>query len=100
MDENPLYPELNQLFGVYLNEDCSYWGSTIEAIVSCYKKDSSRESVKNILVEIEHFEKEHAGNLDEAFEQAYGSQFGPELWGYTTTSFLDELRRILKIRSE
>jgi CdiI immunity protein len=54
MNENPLYPELNQLFGVYLSEDFSYWGSTIEEIVGCYKRDSSQECVKNILVEIEN----------------------------------------------
>ncbi|MBC8731035.1 contact-dependent growth inhibition system immunity protein [Paraburkholderia sp. UCT2] len=95
MNENPLYPELNQLFGVYLNEDFSYWGNTIKVIVGCYRRDSSRESLRNILVEIENFERENFSNLDDAFEEAYGSQFGPELWGYTTASFLDELKRLL-----
>ncbi|MBB5510307.1 contact-dependent growth inhibition system immunity protein [Paraburkholderia atlantica] len=96
MNENPLYPELNQLFGVYLNEDCSYWGSTIEAIVGCYKRDSSTESIKGILVEIERFRKAHSDNLDTAFEEAYGSQFDPKLWSHTTASFLDKLQRVLR----
>ncbi|WP_178392141.1 contact-dependent growth inhibition system immunity protein [Burkholderia sp. SRS-W-2-2016] len=45
--------------------------------------------------ELNQLWKAHAHDLNDAFEQAYGSQFGPELWGYTTASFLEELRRIL-----
>ncbi|WP_368622524.1 contact-dependent growth inhibition system immunity protein [Paraburkholderia sp. BR13444] len=95
MNENPLYPELNQLFGVYLNEDCSYWGSTIEAIVGCYKGDRSTGSIKGILVEIESFWKADSYHLDAAFEEANGSQFDPKLWTHRTASFLDELKRLL-----
>ncbi|WP_309491472.1 contact-dependent growth inhibition system immunity protein [Trinickia mobilis] len=96
MSENPDYPEMNQIFGAYLNEDCSYWGNTIAEIVNAYKRDASGEDIRKAISEIERFTKENEGDLDSAFEEAYGSRFGPELWGYTTISFLEELKRILQ----
>ncbi|HLX02987.1 MAG TPA: contact-dependent growth inhibition system immunity protein [Trinickia sp.] len=96
MEENPLYPELNQLFGVYLNQDCRYWGKTIAEIINCYKRDSSAENIKAMLDEIKKFKHEYTDNLDEAFKEAYGFDFNPELWGYTTSSFFDELKRLVQ----
>lgn len=96
MIENPDYPELNQLFGVYLNEDYSYWGSTIEEVVACYKRDSGADCIREILDEIERFEKSNPADLEEAFKREYGSQFWPHLWGHTVASFFAELTRLLK----
>jgi hypothetical protein len=38
---------------------------------------------------------EHSTDLDCAFERSYGSGFDPTLWGYTTESFLNELKRLM-----
>ncbi|WP_368623468.1 contact-dependent growth inhibition system immunity protein [Paraburkholderia sp. BR13444] len=89
------YPELNQLFGVYLNQDFDIWGETIPDIVACYKRDSPVADHQSMLAEIERFEKEHQHDLDVAFDQMYGHEFSPVPWGHTTASFLEELKRLL-----
>ncbi|MBB5468041.1 hypothetical protein OKW30_002545 [Paraburkholderia sp. Clong3] len=89
------YPKLYQLFGAYLNQDSDLWGETIPEIVSCYRRDCPRESHLEMIHEIDSFINEHPDDLDSAFETDYGQDFDPELWGYTTTSFLEELKRLL-----
>lgn len=96
MIESLVYPELHRLFGVYLNEDYSYWGSTIKEIVACYKRDSGADFVLEILNEIERFEKTNAGSMEGAFKKEYGSQFWPRLWGHTVASFFVELKELLR----
>lgn len=93
--EHSEYPELSQLFGVYLNQDFDIWGDTIPAIVACYKRDSPIADHKLMLAEIERFQKSHPHDLDIAFDKTYGHEFSPEPWGHTTASFLDELKRLL-----
>ncbi|MCC8401172.1 hypothetical protein LJ655_04555 [Paraburkholderia sp. MMS20-SJTN17] len=89
------YPKMYQLFGAYLNQDFDLWGDTIPEVVSCYKRDCPRESHLEMINEINSFMSEHLDDLDSAFEKDYGQDFDPELWGYTTTSFLHELKRLL-----
>ncbi|MCC8396599.1 hypothetical protein LJ656_28830 [Paraburkholderia sp. MMS20-SJTR3] len=84
-----------QLFCCYLNEDSNIWGNTLPEILSCYKRDCPRESHLEMIREINLFINEHLDDLDSAFETDYGRNFSPELWGYTTLSFLEELKRIL-----
>lgn len=90
------YPQLDQLFGAYLNQDFSYWGNTIAEVVRCYKRDHPREDHLEMLAEIEQFEQTHREDMDAAFESAYGFDFCPRLWGHTAASFLTELRSLLK----
>ncbi|MBB5419875.1 hypothetical protein QF000_003127 [Paraburkholderia atlantica] len=89
------YPKMYQLFGAYLNEDFDIWGDTIPDIIACYKRDCPRESHLEMVHEINSFMSEHRDDLDSAFKNDYGRDFSPELWGYTTASFLDELKRLL-----
>jgi hypothetical protein len=70
-------------------------GDSLEEIVTCYKRDSSPQEIMDTLGEIRRFEIEYVNNLDEEFYKAYGYDFNPELWGYTTASFLEELKRPL-----
>lgn len=90
------HPKIYQLFGAYLNQDASMWGNTIPEIISCYKRDCPRESHLEMVREIDSFISEHPEDLDTAFEIDYGHEFSPELWGYTTVSFLEELKRLLR----
>lgn len=90
--ENADYPELGQLFGVYLNQDYEYWGSTLEGVISCYIKDSSPMRVAQMVAEIGEFTRSHADDLDESFDRRYGFDFAPKLWGHTTESFLAKLK--------
>ncbi|MCC8396601.1 hypothetical protein LJ656_28840 [Paraburkholderia sp. MMS20-SJTR3] len=90
------HPEMYQLFGAYLNQDCRLWGDTLFEIVSCYKSDSERAHHLELIQEIDLFISEHPEDLDAAFETDYGQDFDPELWGYTTASFLEELKRMLR----
>ncbi|MCC8396597.1 hypothetical protein LJ656_28820 [Paraburkholderia sp. MMS20-SJTR3] len=89
------YPKMYQLFGAYLNEDSDLWGDTLPEIIFCYKRDCPRESHLELIREINSFISEHPEDLDTAFEIDYGPDFSPKLWGYTTTSFLEELKRLL-----
>jgi CdiI immunity protein len=86
------YPELSQLFGVYLNQDYEYWGNTLEAVVSSYIGDSKLARVANLVLEIDQFARSHADDLDESFSRRYGFDFEPKLWGHTSASFLAALK--------
>ncbi|WP_244196205.1 contact-dependent growth inhibition system immunity protein [Paraburkholderia susongensis] len=90
------YPQFYVLFGGYLNQDSDLWGDTLEEVVSCFKRDSSPQEIADMLCEIDKFEQEAGENLDEKFYAAYGFDFNPILWGYTTASFFDELRGLLR----
>ncbi|MEX3855832.1 hypothetical protein QF001_006721 [Paraburkholderia youngii] len=95
MIDETSYPQFYALFGGYLNQDSDLWGDTLEEIVSCFKRDSSPEEIQDTLAEIEKFRQEAGEKLDEKFDEACGYDFDPVLWGYTTSTFFDELARIL-----
>ncbi|NML33887.1 contact-dependent growth inhibition system immunity protein [Paraburkholderia antibiotica] len=95
MIDETSYPRFFALFGGYLNQDSDLWGDTLEEVVSCFRRDSSPEDIRDTLAEIEKFKAEAGKKLDEKFYDAYGFDFNPVLWGYTTSSFFDELKRIL-----
>jgi hypothetical protein len=95
MTHEESYPQFHTLFGAYLNQDSDLWGDTLEEVVFCFKRDSAPQEIADTLLEIEKFKKETGENLDEKFYAAYGFDFNPVLWGYTTASFLDELKRLL-----
>ncbi|MBN3803923.1 hypothetical protein GXB81_12785 [Paraburkholderia sp. Ac-20336] len=86
--------ELNHFFDAYLNQDYELSGEAVEEIVECYKQGTPAEAHRRMVSEIERFISEHP-DLDEALSDAYGNDFSPELWGYTTASFLEELKRLL-----
>jgi|SRR5579863_1389849 len=88
------YPRMYSLFGAYLNQDFDLWGDSLEEIVGCFKRDSPPECRREIIDEINSFVAEHPMDLDSAFEKDYGGGFDPILWGYTVTSFFDELKRL------
>ncbi|WP_238537934.1 contact-dependent growth inhibition system immunity protein [Paraburkholderia atlantica] len=85
-----------EIFGAYLNQDYDLWGTTIPQIVCCYKEDSPREYHRELIDEIDQFMSEHPTDLDSAFEIEYDTGFSPTLWGYTTASFFEELKRLLR----
>jgi hypothetical protein len=96
MTNEQAYPQFHVLFGAYLNQDSDLWGDTLEEVVSCFKRDSSPQEIADTICEIDKFEKEAGESLDEKFYAAYGFDFNPVLWGYTTVSFFDELKGLLQ----
>jgi len=92
--ESP-YPNLDFLIHGYFNEDFDLWGDNVPEIVSCFKKESDKSLHQLIIDEIDRFKLDHVVNLNENFEEIYGLYVDPEPWGYTTVSFLDELKRLL-----
>jgi hypothetical protein len=89
------YENLDQMIGVYFNEDFDYWGDTIEELVRACASQCTPEMINAKVADIDRFKKDHAGNLDAAFDEEFGMQFDQTLWGHTTESFLDELKRLL-----
>jgi hypothetical protein len=89
------YDNLDQLMGVYFNEDSDYWGDTIEALVRACASACTPAMIDAKVTDIDRFNRDHAGNLDAAFEENFGRQFDPTLWSHTAESFLDELKRLL-----
>lgn len=88
------YPEMGLIFGVYFGQDFDLFGNTIPEIVSTYKNDCPE--YHNLPAELDAFTAEHPDDLDHAFEEDFGSGFDPVLWGHTTASFFDELKRLLR----
>ena len=97
MADASTFPELDQLFGVYFNQDFELLGDTIEEIVAAYSKDMSGERRSALHREIETYLKAHPSDLDSAFTARYGFDFDPAPWGHTTLSFL---RRVQELTSD
>ena len=87
------YPQMGLIFGVYFGQDFDLFGNTVQEVVSSYRNDCPE--YRNLPVELDSFTAEHPHDLDAAFERDFGSDFDPELWGYTTASFFNELKRLL-----
>ncbi|HEY2024821.1 contact-dependent growth inhibition system immunity protein [Paraburkholderia sp.] len=89
------YENLYQLICGRFHEDFDLFGNTIEELVSSFTCECTPEEINATVAEIDQFKCDHAGNLDAAFEDEFGSQFNPTLWVHTTESFLDEVKRLL-----
>src|SRR4051812_44972799 len=96
MTSESKYPELDQMFGAYFNQDFDLWGDTIEEIVASYKDGTSRQQREGLLEEIDRFVGEYPDDLDAQLSARYGYDFDPVPWGHTARSFLDEVQRILR----
>ncbi|SEC64993.1 contact-dependent growth inhibition system immunity protein [Paraburkholderia caballeronis] len=89
------YENLNQLIRGRFNEDFDLWGNSIPELVLSFKNGCPRSMIDATAFEIDQFKTDNAGNLDAAFEREFGKQCSPPLWGHTTDSFLEELKRLL-----
>lgn len=87
------YPELDQLFWAYFNEDFDLSGDTIEEIAACYRRDVDLDRILRACAEMNRFMDHHASNAEAEFARRWGS-FDPKLWGHTVASFFDELKRL------
>ena len=90
------YPKLWHIMLCYFHEDFDLFGNTIEELMTHHKSCSNKEEIAFDIKDIERFEADHSTSIDAAFEQEFGNRFNPQLWGHTGTSFLAELKRLLK----
>lgn len=88
------YPRMGLIFGVHFGQDFDLFGNTIPEIVSSYKNDCPE--YRNLPRELDAFTAEHPDDLDAAFKEDFGSGFDPKLWGHTTASFFEEIKRLLR----
>ncbi|MCC8393559.1 hypothetical protein LJ656_13250 [Paraburkholderia sp. MMS20-SJTR3] len=95
MKSSDLYPEMDHMFSIYFGQDSDLFGASVPEIVACYKKDSPHHCA-SLIREIDSFRSQHPNDLASAFEETYLRSFRPEPWGYTVTSFLDEIQRQLR----
>jgi hypothetical protein len=94
MSSSERYPAMDHIFSVYFGQDFDLFGQSVPEIVACYKKDSPHD-YENLIREIDTFRGKHLHDLDATFKQLFRRGFRPEGLGYTTTSFLDEICRVL-----
>ncbi|MGB3435015.1 contact-dependent growth inhibition system immunity protein [Achromobacter sp.] len=88
------YPELDQLFWAYFNEDFDLSGDTIEEIATSYRRAVDQRRILLACAEMNKFMSHHGTDAADAFAKRWGS-FDPKLWGHTIASFFDELKRVL-----
>jgi hypothetical protein len=79
MNSEAEYPELDQLFETYFNQDFDLWGNTI---------------CDQLINEADRFMQEHPDDLDEALLARYGNDFDPAPWGHTARSFFELVQRL------
>ncbi|MBR8459240.1 hypothetical protein KDW07_19005 [Burkholderia dolosa] len=84
------------LLGSYLGQDSDLWGDNFDEIITIYKNESTAEEVLELLQELDSLQKHLGPDMDGEFLKAYGHDFDPRLWGFTTASFFDALRKKLK----
>ncbi|MDF0604990.1 contact-dependent growth inhibition system immunity protein [Neisseriaceae bacterium TC5R-5] len=91
-DTRKLYPNLHLLFGAYLMQDWTLWGSTIEDVILRYKKDMNQEECQAAIHEIDEFINRHPNDLNEYYEELFGEEISIEAFGYSPSSFLEYLK--------
>ncbi len=90
------YPNLWHIIMCYFHEDFDIFGENIKDIIKYHKNSFDKKDLEKDIKDIERFEIDNSDDLDSALEKDFGEQFDPKLWGHTTTSFLAELKRLLK----
>ncbi|AJY13412.1 hypothetical protein K6W16_11750 [Burkholderia dolosa] len=90
------YPRLFNLLGSYLGQDSDLWGNNFDEIITLYKNESTEEEVLELLHELNLLQERLGPALDDEFLKSYGHDFNPTLWGFTTASFFDALRKNLQ----
>ncbi|MGF6859301.1 contact-dependent growth inhibition system immunity protein [Paraburkholderia sp. CI3] len=55
----------------------------------------STTDIDALISDIDSFKADYPETLDSEFKERFGRQFDPVLWGYTTDSLLDEVKRLL-----
>ncbi|WP_028229383.1 contact-dependent growth inhibition system immunity protein [Paraburkholderia ferrariae] len=87
------YDNLEQLLMGRFHEDHAIYGNSIPELVRSYNMTPGERTA--MLDEIDRFRQVNSGCLDTAFASLFGGDCDPALWGHTTASFLDELKRLL-----
>ncbi|MBC8747076.1 hypothetical protein OKW43_002070 [Paraburkholderia sp. WC7.3g] len=95
MADNEKYGDLTGLIRSRFHEDFDLFGNSVEELVSSYTEKMSRSDIDALISDINSFEADYPETLDSEFKERFGRQFDPVLWGYTTASFLDEVKRLL-----
>jgi len=90
------YPHLTGLIHARFHEDFDLFGDSVEELISSCTEKMPRSMIDAIQSDIDAFMVDHPGTLESAFDERFGSQFDPALWGYTTASFLEEVTRLLR----
>lgn len=89
------YFELWQLI-VLFGEDYDLFGEAVEEITLSYAGECPKELREEIINQIDDFKRNNSGNIDAAFLKTFGRLGRHDMWGYTPSAFLDELKRLLK----
>ena len=82
-----IYHYLDHLIGAYLNQDYELSGDTIEEVVQCFLNSEHQDAARGLAEDCRRFLADQA-EPEKEFEQIYGADFTPRLWGVTTVSFL------------
>ncbi|WP_207000273.1 contact-dependent growth inhibition system immunity protein [Trinickia mobilis] len=90
------YPNLCLFFDGYLNQDYRYLDATVNGVIEIYKKSITPSMRRSVILEIDDFKNNYSSNLDDAFEDAFGQEISIEKMGFTASSFLDELKKLLQ----
>ncbi|WP_373685701.1 contact-dependent growth inhibition system immunity protein [Paraburkholderia youngii] len=94
MENQSTYPELNHFLRSLPQSRLRTSGDTIAEVLECYKQGTPVDAHERMLSKIGRLKREHP-DPDRAFEETYGQDFSPDLWGRTAASFFEELTRLL-----
>ncbi|MDH5325572.1 MAG: contact-dependent growth inhibition system immunity protein [Gammaproteobacteria bacterium] len=87
------YQNLDNLIFSYFNQDFDLGGDSIEEIVKGFNSSHTEEQRNQVRQEIQAF---MAGdNVESVFEEKYGFDVDPALWGHTAKSFLEKLLALI-----
>lgn len=66
-------------------------GDSIESQIDAWINETPVAYRQGLLDDVEHFQRE-SDNLENDFDERYGFEFSPELWGSSTIEFLNTLK--------
>lgn len=85
------YQKLDNLIFSYFNQDFDLAGDSMDEIMKDFISSHTEEQRNQVKEEILGFMKQHKDSMDMAFEEKYGFDVDPALWGHTAKSFLETL---------
>lgn len=83
-----IYHSLDHLMGAYLNQDYELSGNTIEEVVQCFLDAEQSKAAEDLIADCEKFLR-HQSDVETDFEEMFGFDFAPRLWGISADAFLN-----------
>lgn len=82
---------LAALVEIYFGQESSFYGDSVEEIITAYLSDGPIQSDDALIDDIRSFQKQNAHDIEGAFKERFSFDLDPTLWGFTAQTLLEKI---------